>query len=88
MPAQKLPFNYVFLACCLVKINKAKLSHLSEQKQQHHVTDKPKNKTAKADEINLLRQLLTLLIFISLVDVSGNVFKDAHYNINTRTEFL
>lgn len=42
MPAQKLPFNYVFLAFCLLKINKTAVSYLSEQKQQHHVAVKAK----------------------------------------------
>lgn len=55
MPAQKLPFNYVFLAFCLLKINKIAVSYLSEEKQQHHVTVKPKSKTSKADAIKPIR---------------------------------
>lgn len=71
MPAQKLPFNYVFLAFCLLKINKTALSYLSEQKHHHHVAVKAK----PPKQINPSSRILILWTLTSFAYLSGNVFK-------------
>ena len=77
MLAQQLPFNYVFLAFCLLKIDKTVQSLFPEQKQQHHVTSQKANLQSRSNRphrpaTNSLDVHLPCLL-------KWQCFQDAHY---------